>query len=29
VGIKVDWMFDPIRNYPQFQALERRLNFPP
>jgi serine/threonine-protein kinase len=29
VGIKVDWMFDPIRNHPQFQALERRLNFPP
>jgi TolB-like protein len=29
VGIKVDWMFDPIRNQPQFQALERRLNFPP
>jgi eukaryotic-like serine/threonine-protein kinase len=29
VGIKVDWMFDPIRNQPQFQALQRRLNFPP
>ena len=29
VGIKVDWMFDPIRDQPQFQALERRLNFPP
>src|SRR6202789_2686876 len=29
VGIKVDWMFDPIRNHPQFQALERRLNLPP
>jgi hypothetical protein len=29
VKIKVDWMFDPIRNHPQFQALERRLNFPP
>jgi eukaryotic-like serine/threonine-protein kinase len=29
VGIKVDWMFDPIRNHPEFQALERRLNFPP
>ncbi len=29
VAIKVDWMFDPIRNQPQFQALERRLNFPP
>ena len=29
VAIKVDWMFDPIRNQPLFQALERRLNFPP
>jgi tetratricopeptide (TPR) repeat protein len=29
VKIKIDWMFDPIRNHPQFQALERRLNFPP
>jgi len=29
VGIKVDWMFDPIRNQPRFQALELRLNFPP
>jgi serine/threonine protein kinase len=29
VGIKVDWMFDPIRNHPQFRALEQRLNFPP
>jgi tetratricopeptide (TPR) repeat protein len=29
VNLKVDWMFDPIRNQPQFQALERRLNFPP
>ncbi|HTV95815.1 MAG TPA: protein kinase [Steroidobacteraceae bacterium] len=28
-AIKVDWMFDPIRTHPQFQALERRLNFPP
>jgi hypothetical protein len=27
--VKIDWMFDPIRNQPQFQALERRLNFPP
>lgn len=27
--LKVDWMFDPIRSQPQFQALERRLNFPP
>jgi len=26
--LKVDWMFDPIRSQPQFQALERRLNFP-
>jgi eukaryotic-like serine/threonine-protein kinase len=28
VGIKVDWMFDPIRNQPQFQALVQRLGFP-
>jgi len=27
--LKVDWMFDPIRNQQQFQALEERLNFPP
>ena len=26
--LKVDWMFDPIRGQPQFQALERRFNFP-
>jgi tetratricopeptide (TPR) repeat protein len=29
VTLKVDWMFDPIRSQPQFQALEQRLNFPP
>ena len=27
--LKVDWMFDRIRNQQQFQALEERLNFPP
>jgi eukaryotic-like serine/threonine-protein kinase len=27
--VKVDWMFDPIRGRPQFQALLQRLNFPP
>jgi TolB-like protein len=27
--IKVDWMFDPIRGQPQFQALVQRLKFPP
>jgi TolB-like protein len=27
--LKVDWLFDPIRNQPQFQALLRRLKFPP
>jgi tetratricopeptide (TPR) repeat protein len=27
--LKVDWMFDPIRDQPQFRALEQRLNFPP
>jgi serine/threonine-protein kinase len=26
--LEVDWMFDPIRSQPKFQALERRLNFP-
>jgi serine/threonine-protein kinase len=29
VTLKVDWMFDPIRSQPEFQSLERRLNFPP
>jgi tetratricopeptide (TPR) repeat protein len=29
VTLKVDWMFDPLRSQPQFQALEERLNFPP
>jgi len=27
--LKVDWMLDPIRDQPQFRALEQRLNFPP
>ncbi|HYC10919.1 MAG TPA: hypothetical protein VEC10_14850, partial [Steroidobacteraceae bacterium] len=27
--LKVDWMFDPIRSQPRFQALQARLNFPP
>ena len=27
--VKVDWMFDPIRDQPQFQALLQRLKFPP
>jgi eukaryotic-like serine/threonine-protein kinase len=27
--VKVDWMFDPIRGQPQFQALVQRLKFPP
>ncbi|HTO44765.1 MAG TPA: hypothetical protein VML56_11855, partial [Burkholderiales bacterium] len=27
--LKVDWLFDPIRSQPQFEALEARLNFPP
>jgi eukaryotic-like serine/threonine-protein kinase len=26
--LKVDWLFDPIRSQPAFQALERRLEFP-
>jgi TolB-like protein len=27
--LKTDWELDPIRNTPEFKALERRLNFPP
>ena len=27
--LKVDWMFDPVRGEPQFQALEQRLNLLP
>jgi serine/threonine-protein kinase len=27
--LKVAWFLDPIRNEPEFKALERRLNFPP
>jgi serine/threonine protein kinase/tetratricopeptide (TPR) repeat protein len=27
--LKVDWLFDPIRDQPQFQALLQRLKFPP
>jgi tetratricopeptide (TPR) repeat protein len=29
VNLKVDWLFDPIRHQPQFQALLQRLKFPP
>jgi len=29
MALKVDWMFDPLRNQPRFQALETQLNFPP
>jgi eukaryotic-like serine/threonine-protein kinase len=29
VTLKVDWMFDPLRRQPAYQALEKRLNFPP
>jgi hypothetical protein len=29
VDLRVNWMLDPIRSKPEFQALERRLNFPP
>jgi TolB-like protein/tetratricopeptide (TPR) repeat protein len=28
VGIRVDWMLDPIRGEPDFQALLRQLNIP-
>jgi tetratricopeptide (TPR) repeat protein len=27
--LRVDWLLDPVRQEPQFKALERRLNFPP
>jgi serine/threonine-protein kinase len=27
--LKTDWTFDPIRNQPEFKALERRLDYPP
>jgi eukaryotic-like serine/threonine-protein kinase len=27
--LKVDWMLDPVRSQPQFQALEQRLNLLP
>lgn len=27
--LKVDWALDPIRNEPQFKAIEERMNFPP
>ena len=29
LGMKVDWYLDPIRNEPQFKALEARMRFPP
>ena len=28
-NLKVRWFLDPIRNEPEFKALESRLNFPP
>jgi tetratricopeptide (TPR) repeat protein len=27
--LKEDWLLDPIRNEPQFKAIEARMNFPP
>jgi TolB-like protein len=27
--VKVNWMLDPIRNDPQFKAIEAAMNFPP
>jgi tetratricopeptide (TPR) repeat protein len=27
--IKSDWLLDPIRNEPEFKAIETRMNFPP
>jgi tetratricopeptide (TPR) repeat protein len=28
-SLKIDWTHDPIRNEPQFKAIEKRMNFPP
>ena len=28
-GLRVDWQLDPIRNEPQFKAIQVRMNFPP
>ena len=28
-GLRVNWELDPIRNEPQFKAIEVRMNFPP
>jgi TolB-like protein len=28
-GLKVNWLLDPVRNEPEFKALEQRLKFPP
>jgi hypothetical protein len=28
-NLKVTWLLDPLRGEPAFQALEKRLNFPP
>lgn len=28
-GLRVDWALDPIRNEPQFKAMEARMKFPP
>jgi TolB-like protein/tetratricopeptide (TPR) repeat protein len=28
-GLRVDWQLDPIRNEPQFKAIQSRMNFPP
>jgi tetratricopeptide (TPR) repeat protein len=29
IAIKVDWMLDPIRNEPQFKAIDALMHFPP
>jgi TolB-like protein len=29
ISLKTDWKLDPIRNQPEFTALQRRLNYPP
>jgi hypothetical protein len=29
ISIRVNWALDPLRNEPQFKALEARMHFPP
>jgi TolB-like protein/predicted Zn-dependent protease len=29
IGLKTNWELDPVRNEPEFRAMEERFNFPP